>query len=129
MAEIVAAACFETIARTGRPADARRRDGLGRRRPAVPPKGVNGRWKGVLAPEDLAEYDARVKAEFSPSLAAWLEHGRLTAGDPETRRGLRGGDLKFSWLDAQPLPFRHRARRWRSCHGLGLKPTGEVVQP
>jgi aryl sulfotransferase len=45
-------------------------------------KGVNGRWKGVLTAEDLKAYDAKIKAEFSPSLAAWLEHGRLVAGEP-----------------------------------------------
>jgi aryl sulfotransferase len=40
-------------------------------------KGINGRWKGVFTPEDLALYDARVKREFSPELARWLERGRL----------------------------------------------------
>ncbi len=45
-------------------------------------KGVNGRWKGVLADEDLATYEAKVTAEFTPALAAWLEHGRLIAGEP-----------------------------------------------
>ncbi len=45
-------------------------------------KGVNGRWKDVLTPEDLARYDAVVKAKLSPALAAWLEHGRKGAGDP-----------------------------------------------
>lgn len=40
-------------------------------------KGVNGRWRGVLDPQDLARYDARVKQEFSPELAYWLEYGRL----------------------------------------------------
>ena len=45
-------------------------------------KGTNGRWREVYRPEDLARYDARVAAEFSPALAAWCEHGRLVAGDP-----------------------------------------------
>lgn len=40
-------------------------------------KGVNGRWCGVLHGVDLDLYDARVKAEFAPELAAWIEHGRL----------------------------------------------------
>ncbi|MEX2130244.1 MAG: sulfotransferase domain-containing protein [Pseudohongiellaceae bacterium] len=40
-------------------------------------KGVNGRWRGVLDPADLALYDERVKQEFSPELARWLEFGRL----------------------------------------------------
>ena len=45
-------------------------------------KGTNRRWEGVCCPEDLARYDAKAKVEFSPSLAAWGEHGRLVAGDP-----------------------------------------------
>lgn len=40
-------------------------------------KGINGRWRGVFKDEDLAAYDARVKREFAPELAHWLEHGRL----------------------------------------------------
>lgn len=47
-------------------------------------KGTNGRWREVYRPEDLARYDQRVAAEFSPALATWCEHGRLTAGDPRT---------------------------------------------
>ena len=42
-------------------------------------KGTNGRWRDMVAPEDLERYDARVKAEFEPELAAWIEHGRLGA--------------------------------------------------
>jgi aryl sulfotransferase len=45
-------------------------------------KGTNGRWKDVLTPADLAAYDARIKAEFTPGLAAWLEKGRLGTVDP-----------------------------------------------
>ena len=45
-------------------------------------KGTNKRWDGVFREEDLARYDAKVAAEFSSSLAAWCEHGRLVAGDP-----------------------------------------------
>ena len=46
-------------------------------------KGTNGRWRDVVSKDDLARYDAKVKAQFSPSLARWIEHGRLVAGDPE----------------------------------------------
>ena len=42
-------------------------------------KGTNGRWKDVLHLADLEAYDAKVKAEFAPDLAAWVEHGRLGA--------------------------------------------------
>ena len=45
-------------------------------------KGTNGRWDDVYSAEDLARYDERVAAEFSPELAAWCEHGRLVAGEP-----------------------------------------------
>ncbi len=45
-------------------------------------KGTNGRWRDVCAQEDLYAYDAKVAEEFSPSLANWVEHGRLSAGDP-----------------------------------------------
>lgn len=45
-------------------------------------KGTNGRWRGVVRDADLARYDAKVARAFTPSLAAWCEHGRLVAGDP-----------------------------------------------
>lgn len=45
-------------------------------------KGTNGRWRDVAAADDLARYDAQVKAQFSPALARWVENGRLVAGDP-----------------------------------------------
>jgi aryl sulfotransferase len=45
-------------------------------------KGTNGRWQGVCAEADLAAYRAKVAAEFTPGLGAWLEGGRLVAGDP-----------------------------------------------
>lgn len=45
-------------------------------------KGVNGRWRDVYAQADVAAYEAKLAAEFTPALAAWLEKGRLGAGDP-----------------------------------------------
>jgi aryl sulfotransferase len=47
-------------------------------------KGSNGRWRDCVAAEDLARYDAIAAREFTPSLARWVEHGRLVAGDPRT---------------------------------------------
>jgi aryl sulfotransferase len=44
--------------------------------------GTNGRWRNVLTPEDLAAYDSKLRAKFSPVLAAWIEGGRRAAGDP-----------------------------------------------
>jgi aryl sulfotransferase len=45
-------------------------------------KGTNQRWRDVVAPADLARYDARVERELSPALARWVEHGRRVAGEP-----------------------------------------------
>jgi aryl sulfotransferase len=45
-------------------------------------KGVSGRGREVFGAEALALYDSHLRAECSPSLAAWLEYGRLGAGDP-----------------------------------------------
>ena len=45
-------------------------------------KGTNGRWRDVVAKEDLALYDAKIRTEFSPALARWIESGRLIAGEP-----------------------------------------------
>jgi aryl sulfotransferase len=83
MAEIVATARFETMRGQGAQLmpDADHAWNGGSRRFLY--KGVNGRWKDVLTAEDRAAYEAKVSFEFSPSLAAWQEHGRLIAGDPE----------------------------------------------
>lgn len=40
-------------------------------------KGTNGRWRDVLGPEEIAEYEARALAELGPDCAAWLATGRL----------------------------------------------------
>jgi aryl sulfotransferase len=45
-------------------------------------KGVNGRWRDVLTESDLARFNAVAQRKLSPTCAAWLEHGRLVAGDP-----------------------------------------------
>lgn len=44
--------------------------------------GTNGRWREVLTPDDLAAYDNKVRAKFTPALAAWIEEGRQASGDP-----------------------------------------------
>jgi aryl sulfotransferase len=49
-------------------------------------KGTNGRWKGTYADADLAAYASKVALEFTPGLAAWLEGGRLVAGEPATSK-------------------------------------------
>jgi aryl sulfotransferase len=45
-------------------------------------KGTKGRWRGILTDDDLASYDAKVREKFSHGLAAWLEGGRLSTGEP-----------------------------------------------
>ena len=40
-------------------------------------KGINGRWKNVLVPEDLSLYHESASRILSPSCQQWLENGRL----------------------------------------------------
>lgn len=40
-------------------------------------KGTNGRWRETVNSEDLQAYERKVKQEFSPELAQWIEFGRL----------------------------------------------------
>ncbi len=46
-------------------------------------KGTNGRWRDVLTPAELGEYDKAVARTLTADCAAWLERGR-GAGDPAT---------------------------------------------
>jgi aryl sulfotransferase len=39
-------------------------------------KGVNGRWRDLFHPDDLAAYEQMVTTTFPPGLAAWVEHGK-----------------------------------------------------
>jgi aryl sulfotransferase len=45
-------------------------------------RGTTGRWRGVLREEDLAAYEAKAEAEFSPACARWVTSGRMGGGDP-----------------------------------------------
>jgi len=45
-------------------------------------KGTNGRWQGVLTPEDIATYRNRAAKELPAGLNDWLENGRK-GGDPK----------------------------------------------
>lgn len=42
-------------------------------------KGTNGRWRGVLSPEELAAYDRHVAGLLAPEAAAWMAGGRRAA--------------------------------------------------
>ncbi len=46
-------------------------------------KGTNGRWRDVLTEADIARFEAALHRSVSASCAAWLEKGRLAAGEPE----------------------------------------------
>jgi aryl sulfotransferase len=84
LARIVEAASFETMRAQGDvllPTMAQSWDHGARR---FLYKGTNDRWRDVVSEADLSDYAELVKANFSPGLAAWLEHGRLVAGDPAT---------------------------------------------
>jgi len=39
-------------------------------------KGTNGRWRGVLTPEEVALYDAKAAKVLTPECRAWLERGQ-----------------------------------------------------
>lgn len=47
-------------------------------------KGVSGRWRQYLKPDDVARYEAIVRRVCTPGLARWLEGGRRHAGDPRS---------------------------------------------
>jgi len=49
-------------------------------------KGANGRWRDILTAADLARFDDVVRGKFSPACAAWVQGGRLAAGDPRMLR-------------------------------------------
>jgi aryl sulfotransferase len=45
-------------------------------------RGTNARWRDVLGPDELALYEARVAADFTPDCARWIEGGCSAVGDP-----------------------------------------------
>ncbi|MGE5500729.1 MAG: sulfotransferase domain-containing protein [Ignavibacteriales bacterium] len=45
-------------------------------------KGSNGRWRDALTADDVARYQAAADRKLSSSHLAWIERGRLLAGDP-----------------------------------------------
>jgi len=46
-------------------------------------KGTNGRWRDVLTPDELTEYDKAVTRALTKDCASWLERGRAAA-DPKS---------------------------------------------
>ncbi|HWE45007.1 MAG TPA: sulfotransferase domain-containing protein [Caulobacteraceae bacterium] len=45
-------------------------------------KGVNGRWKDVLSPEESAMYEAKALEELGPECAHWLATGEMATSEP-----------------------------------------------
>ena len=82
LAELAEAARFETMKRQGEELLPQLRMAFDTGAERFLNKGVNGRWKDFLTDADLARYEALVERRLSPALAAWLEGGRLAAGDP-----------------------------------------------
>ena len=90
-AELVEAARFETMKTQGAaliPAAEGLWSGGGSQR--FFHKGQNGRWRGILAPGDLAAYDEKVRTTFPPDLASWIEHGRLASAEMSSGGGKPG---------------------------------------
>ena len=82
--ELVEAARFETMKSQGDELLPQLRMAFDRGADRFLHQGLNGRWKDVLTPDDLARYDTLIRRKLSTSMAAWIEHGRLGAGDPST---------------------------------------------
>ena len=47
-------------------------------------KGRSGRWREVATDEDTRRYEAIERKKSTPGMTAWLERGRLGAGEPRT---------------------------------------------
>jgi aryl sulfotransferase len=82
LAELADAARFETMKRQGEEMLPQLRMAFDNGAERFLNKGENGRWRDFLTEADLARYDALVERRLSPTLRAWLEGGRLAAGDP-----------------------------------------------
>jgi aryl sulfotransferase len=71
--ELAAAAGFEAMKERSR--DLVPNPAIWRDADAFFHQGASGQWRAVLTDEDLAHYDARVRALAPPELAAWVHHG------------------------------------------------------
>ncbi len=84
MAELVDAATFESMKRDGDALLPKIAEHFDKGPDRFLYKGVNGRWKEFLTAEDLARYDALIRAKLSPAHARWIEEGGRVAGDPRS---------------------------------------------
>ncbi|RIL06466.1 MAG: sulfotransferase [Proteobacteria bacterium] len=51
-------------------------------------QGTNGRWRDVLTPDELAQYDAACARTLTPDCRAWLEHGARALAREKIEPGL-----------------------------------------
>lgn len=84
LAELAAAAGFEAMKRQGAGILPELGEFFDRGHDRFLNKGVNGRWKDILGEADLARYAALARERLSEAAAAWIENGRLAAGEPRT---------------------------------------------
>ena len=82
MPALVEAARFATMKRDGDALYPRLKLAFDRGADRFINKGVSGRGRGCLRPEDVARYEAIAARAVTPGLARWLEGGRKAAGDP-----------------------------------------------
>jgi aryl sulfotransferase len=82
LAELAEAARFETMKAQGRDLLAKLDDHFDTGAERFINKGTNGRWKDVLTDDDVARYLRLAEARLPPGARAWIEGGRLVAGDP-----------------------------------------------
>jgi aryl sulfotransferase len=80
--ELVEAARFETMKKQGDDLVPMLRVAFDRGADRFINQGRSGRWKEMLKPDDIARYEALARESATPALAAWIESGRLGAGDP-----------------------------------------------
>lgn len=80
--ELVQAATFDEMKKSGAQIKPHVVHGLEKGADGFFNKGTGGSWRGHLTDQDLELYQAKVGEKFSRGLAAWIEHGRLGAGDP-----------------------------------------------
>jgi aryl sulfotransferase len=82
--KLAEAAAFATMKRDGDALFPKLHEAFDRGADRFINQGRSGRWREVATPADVARYDAIVARAATPALAAWLERGRLGAGDPRS---------------------------------------------
>jgi aryl sulfotransferase len=85
-------------------------------------KGTNGRWRDVLAADELRLYDAAADRELTPECRRWLERRSF-----RSRQGKQAWTLRKRGGAATQSVRTRRTRRWESCATVALdfcRPSG-----